>query len=165
MASVRSGTLWVSPPNSPVRLGVSPTAASTPTGVFNQRFEASFPCTGALGCGVCLPPQLFLPLHLHVNVGPPSLPSAALPGPPVAALPLVLCAQLSIFAPPTGLCECFFFNSLVVGLPYNSIFCQFWLFFVFKFVVVLLVEGGGPVYLSTPPSWPEVLVRNQFLIQ
>ena len=28
---------------SPVRLGVSPAAASTPTGVFNQRFEALFP--------------------------------------------------------------------------------------------------------------------------
>ena len=33
----------VSPMNSPVRLGVSPTATSTPTGVFNQRFEALFP--------------------------------------------------------------------------------------------------------------------------
>ena len=37
-----------------------------------------------------------------------------------------------------SLVECFFFNSLVVGLPYSLIFCQFWLFFVFKFVVVLL---------------------------
>ena len=27
----------------PVRLGVSPAAAPTPTGVFNQRFEALFP--------------------------------------------------------------------------------------------------------------------------
>ena len=34
---VSSRNLWVSPPNSPVRLGVSPTAASTPTGVFSQR--------------------------------------------------------------------------------------------------------------------------------
>ena len=37
------GTLWISPANSPVRLGVSPAAASTPTGVFNQRFEVLFP--------------------------------------------------------------------------------------------------------------------------
>ena len=36
------GPLWVSPTNSPVRLGVSPAAASTRTGVFNQRFEALF---------------------------------------------------------------------------------------------------------------------------
>ena len=43
---------------------------------------------------------------------------------------------------------CFFFNSLVVRLPYSSIFCQFWLFFVFKFVVILLlVVWVGTVYL------------------
>ena len=43
-------------------------------------------------------------------------------------LPLVLSAPLPISAPPTGLEECFFFNSFIVGLPYSSIFCQFWLF-------------------------------------
>ena len=42
-----------SPMNSPVRLGASPAAASTPTGVFNQRFEALFPRAGAVGCAVC----------------------------------------------------------------------------------------------------------------
>ena len=47
--------------------------------------------------------------------------------------------QLPVCAPPTGLDECFFFNSLVGGLPYNLIFWQFWLFFVFKFVVVLVL--------------------------
>ena len=47
--------------------------------------------------------------------------------------------QLLISSPPTGLNECFFFNSLVVRLPYSSISWQFWLFFVFKFVVVLLL--------------------------
>ena len=35
---------------------------------------------------------------------------------------------LRISAPPTSLDECFFFIFLVVGLPYSSIFCQFWLF-------------------------------------
>ena len=50
---VRSRPLWVSPMNSPVRLGVSPAAASAPTGVFSQWFEALFPCSGALGCAVC----------------------------------------------------------------------------------------------------------------
>ena len=38
-----SRPLWVSPTTSPVRLGGSPAAAPTPTGVFNQRFEALFP--------------------------------------------------------------------------------------------------------------------------
>ena len=51
--------LWVSPTTSPVRLGVSPAATPTPTGVFNQRFEALFPRAGALGCVVC-----FVPRHL-----------------------------------------------------------------------------------------------------
>ena len=62
----RPRPLWVSPMTSPVRLGVSPAAAPTPTGVFNQRFEALFPCAGALGCTVC-----FAPVYLCVNVGPP----------------------------------------------------------------------------------------------
>ena len=71
-----------------------------------------------------------------------------------ATSPLCLAA---ISAPPTGLDECFFFNSLVVGLPYSSVFCQFWLFFVFKCVFVLhLVVQGGTVCLPMPPSWPEV---------
>ena len=47
-----SRLLWVSPMNSPVRLGVSPAATSTPMGVFNQTFEALFPSTGALCCAV-----------------------------------------------------------------------------------------------------------------
>ena len=54
----RSRPLWVSPATSPVRLGVSPAAAPTPTGVFNQRFEALFPRTGALGYSVCFAPAV-----------------------------------------------------------------------------------------------------------
>ena len=42
-ACAHSRPLWVSPTTSPVRLGVSPAAAPTPIGVFNQRFEALFP--------------------------------------------------------------------------------------------------------------------------
>ena len=74
----------------------------------------------------------------------------------------VLSAQLPVPTPPTSLDECFF-NSLVVGLPYSLIFWQFWLFFVFKFVVVfLLVVQGGRVYLPTPPPWLEVLSKIFF---
>ena len=74
-----------------------------------------------------------------------------------AALPQVLSARLPVSAPPTGLDECFFFISFVVGLPYSSTFCQFWLFFVFKFVVVLLlVVRGGTVCLPTLLPWLEV---------
>ena len=55
-ACARQRPLWVSPTTSPVRLGVSPAAAPTPTGVFNQRFEALFPCAGALGCSAHFAP-------------------------------------------------------------------------------------------------------------
>ena len=56
-ACAHSRPLWVSPTTSPVRLGVSPAAAPTPTGIFNQRFEALFPGAGALGCAVCFVPR------------------------------------------------------------------------------------------------------------
>ena len=51
-ACAHSRPLWVSPTTSPVRLGVSPAAAPTSRGAFNQRFEALFPRPGALGCAV-----------------------------------------------------------------------------------------------------------------
>ena len=76
-----SRPLWVSPTNSPVRLGVSPAAAATPMGVFNQKFEALFPCAGALGCLVCFAHLRFLPVYLCVNVGPQGLLAVSLPAP------------------------------------------------------------------------------------
>ena len=103
--------LWVSPMTSPVSLGVSPAATPTPTGVFNQRFEALFPCAGALGCAVCSAPPLFLSVYLCTNVGPQSLTAAA--------LLQVLSTQPPVSAPPADLGECFFFISLVVRLPYS----------------------------------------------
>ena len=85
----------------------------------------------------------------------PAPQSTASLGPTATVLLWVLSTRLPVSAPPpvppTGLDECFFFISLVVGLPYSSIFCQFWLFFVFK-----LLLRGGTVCLPTPPSWPEV---------
>ena len=75
---VHSRTLWVSPTNSLVRLEISPTATSPPTGVFNQWFEALFLRAGTLACEVCLAPQLFLLVYLHANVGPPAPPAAPL---------------------------------------------------------------------------------------
>ena len=56
-ACARPRPLWVSPMTSPVCLEVSPAAAPTPTGIFNQRFEALFPHAGALGCEVCFTPR------------------------------------------------------------------------------------------------------------
>ena len=66
--------------------------------------------------------------------------------------PLPCCVSsstwLAISGPSTGLDECVFVNFLAVRFAYSLIFWQFWLFFVFKFVVVLLVvQGGTEFYL------------------
>ena len=149
--------LWVSPTNSPVRLGIYPTATSIPTGVFSQRLWG------------------FISLHWnpelwglsHSPVGPPSLSACECGTTQFASHYLIWSSshhlagsplhRLPISGPPTDLNECFFFNSLVVVLPYSSILCQT-VFFVFKFAVVLpSVVWGGTVCLPTPPSWLEVL--------
>ena len=63
------------------------------------------------------------------------------------ALPRVLSARLPVSALPMVLDEGFFI-SLVVGLPYNSIFCPFWLFYVFKLLSFFwLCEEAQCVYL------------------
>ena len=54
---------------------------------------------------------------------------------------------MPISVPPTSLDEYLFFISLVVGLPYSLIFCQFWLFFVFKLLSFWLCEEAKCVYL------------------
>ena len=96
-ACARSRPLWVSPTNSPVRLGVCRAAASTPTGVFNQRFEALFPCTGAPGWAVCFAPLWFLPVYLCGNVGPQGLPAPTLWG-------VLVAAWLALFHNPPPSC-------------------------------------------------------------
>ena len=99
---IHSRTLWVSPMNFPVRLGVFPAATSTPTGVFNQRFEALFPCAGTSGCAVCHPvhqllprqPAATLPTPLHnppphwVHQLPPCHESSPPDCPPLPLLPV-----------------------------------------------------------------------------
>ena len=89
-ACAHSRPLWISPTTSPVRLGVSPAANSTPTGVFNQRIKALFPCAGALGGVVCFAPPLFLLVCLCVNVGPQGMPATTLWGLLAAAWPAPL---------------------------------------------------------------------------
>ena len=67
-ACAHSRPLWVSPTTSPVRLGVSPAAAPTPRGAFNQRFEALFPRAGDLGCAaVCFAARV-RQVYLWANV-------------------------------------------------------------------------------------------------
>ena len=146
------GPLWVSPTNSPVRLGVSPPDASTPTGVFSQWFEALFPHAGTLGLSPDPPACASLPAAtlstLLYNPPPPWV--CQLPPCSESSLP-----RLPVSIPPSGLDECFFFISLVVGLPYSLIFCQFWLFFVFKLLLSFfwLCEEAQCVYLCLHLGW------------
>ena len=101
-------------------------------------------CSGNAGmrCMVCLTTQLFFGF-IHMEMWD--------------HLVHRHCHAEALSAPPASVEERFLFNSLVVRLPYSLIFWQFWVFFVFKFVVVLLlVVQEGKVYLRPPPCWLEV---------
>ena len=102
-ACAHSRPLWVSPTTSPVRLGVSPAAAPTPTGVFNQRFEVLLPRTGALGCMVCFDPlrsYRFICVRMWGHgVLPTALP-APLPTTLSPALSVYLCTNVGLQALP-----------------------------------------------------------------
>ena len=97
---------------------------------------------GALGCASC-------------SFAHPAPQSTTSLGPPVAALPHILSARLPISAPSTSLDECFFFVSLVVGLPYSLIFCRFWLVLVFKLLLSFfcLCKEAQCVYLCLHLGW------------
>ena len=79
---------------------------SQPSQVFIARaFEVLFPCTGALGCVVCLAPQLFLPVYLHTNVGSPGPAATALPwvlSIPAAHLHPLLLVWINVSSLPLG---------------------------------------------------------------
>ena len=112
-------------------------------------------------------PLLFLLIYLCANVGPQGLPTTTLWGLLAAAWPAPFhnppphwvpqpqpyCEssqpRLPVSTPPTSLDECFFFISLVVGIPYSLIFCQFWLFFDLKLLLSFfwLCEEAQYVYL------------------
>ena len=110
---------------SPVRLGVSPAAAPSPTGVFTQRFEALFRCSGALDCAVCFTPRRSSGLSVREcraagsasgQTACPVSPTLCQSWSPVLVLPRQRESsppQLPFSAPPTGLDECLFFISLV----------------------------------------------------
>ena len=108
--------------------------------------SSQFICMQMWDCPVCKPLPHWvcqlLPCH-------PVPQSAASLGHPATGLPQVLSAWLPVSAPLICLDECFFFNFLVVGLPYSSIFCHFWLFFVFQLLLsfLWLCEEAQCVYL------------------
>ena len=120
---VRSRIPWIFPVNSPVRLGVSPPLAQPPQflppEVLWRLFPALEPWVG---------PSVWLPSCSSQFIGTYMWDRLVQQPPPChASSP----PQMSLSAPPLSLDEYFFFNSLVVGLPYSSIFWQLWLVFLF----------------------------------
>ena len=93
-----------------------------------------FMCTQMWDCPL-------LQLLPHPVLQPPSFQESS---PPWLPLPV----------PPTGLNEYFFFNSLVVGLPYSSIFWKFWLFFFLNLLLSFwLCEEAKCIYLHLCLGW------------
>ena len=129
--------------NSPVRLGVSPAATSTPTDVSNQWFEALFPSTLEPWVARSVTWSTSCCLTSQLQLCPPRSTIRHLAGSASCRL------AVSALRPSYWSDECFFFISLVVGLPYSSIFCRFWLFFVFKLLLSFfwLSEEAQYVYL------------------
>ena len=118
---VRSRTLWVSPRNSPVRLGVPPTT-STPTGFFSQRFwgfifwhwnhvlhDLSHSPVVPHSLSICKCGTAHSTNH---HLAHPSLPATA--------LLQVFSAWLPISVPATSLDECFFqFLGCQISIQFN----------------------------------------------
>ena len=104
-----SRPLWVSPTTSPVRLGVSPAATPTPTGVFTQSFEALFRCAASLGYVVCFTPPAPFVRFIYARMWGCGVLPAALPAPFSATLSPALSVYLCTNVGPQGL--------LVVRLP------------------------------------------------
>ena len=125
---------WASLIDSPVRLGISPTFATT-TDFIARALESLVSRTESLGVTVCLAPLLPLSLSTH-ECGTTWLASPSLSH-SVCCFTVHPLLWLPMSTPPTSLNECFF-NSSVVRVPCSMTFWLFW-FFVFKLVVILLL--------------------------
>ena len=160
-----------------MRLGVSPAPVPTPTGIFNQRFEASFPRAGALGCAVCFTPRclsgLFVrecgvrgathrsacPILHHSESGPLGL-SVRECGATGSASGRIACPVRPTLRQSRS-CHgnasplhpgCPSPPLLLVWMNVYFFFPWCWTSLPFNFLSVLVVRGGA-VCLPTPPSW------------
>ena len=140
--------LWVSPTTSPVRLEVSP-AAPTPTGIFNQRFEALFPLrAGALSCWVCFDPR---PLSGLFACECGTAGSAS--GQTACPISPILCQSQSLHGHWSPLHPgCLSPPLLPVWMNVYFLFSWCRTSLSVDFLSVLVVRGGA-VWLLMPPSW------------
>ena len=159
-ACAHSRPLWVSPTTSPVTLGVSPAAAPTPTGAFNQRFEALFPHAGALGYVVCFAPHHLSGLSVREcgAVGSAS-------GQTACPIRPTLCQSRSRHSHGSLLRpSCLSPPLLPVWMNVYFLFPWCRTSLPFDFLSVLVVRGGA-VCLPMPPSWfSTVILKIIFII-
>ena len=152
-ACARPRPLWVSPRTSPVRLGVSPAAAPTPTGVFTQRFEALFPCAGALGYVVRFAPLCSSQLSVReCGAAGSASGQTACPVCPTLRQSWSRNGNVSPLCP-----GCPSPPLLPVWMNVYFLFPWCRTSLLFDFPSVLVVRGGA-VCPPTPPSWFSKLV-------
>ena len=171
--------------NSSVRLGVSPAAASTPRGVFSQRFEALFPRAGALGCVVCFAPRC-LSRFIYAQMWVPWVLPATLPAQFSGTLSLALwfnlCANvgpqsLLVVRPPAPLVP---HSTVLVWVPSEQREsspprlpvsdpptgldeCLFFISFVWDFLAVRFSVSSGCVRRCSVSTYASILVISLFL--
>ena len=153
-----SRPLWVSPTTSPVRLGVSPAAAPTPTGILNQRFEALFPQAGALGYAVCFAPHHLSGLSVReCGAAGSASGETACPIRPTLRQSQSRHSHASPLRP-----GCPSPPLLPVWMNVYFLFPWCWTYLLFDFLSVLVVQGGA-LCLPTPPSWFSLLCISRLV--
>ena len=112
-----------------MRPGVSPAATQPPRAFSIRGLRLYFPSWNpglcSLFCSPVIPPGLSM--SESGALGSASCRTACPSSPTILHISGSCLPQLPVSA-PTSLDECFYFISMVVGLPHSSIFCQFWLF-------------------------------------
>ena len=143
--------LWVSPTNSPMRLGVYPAATSTPMGVFNQRFEALFHCCSPGFRGLSQSPVVLSGLSSCEcgTTGPASC--------HLAASPLQLAARLRPSYWSGWMFLLYLLGCLLVSVQFD--FLTVLVVFVFKLLLSFfwLCEEAQCVYLYLHLGWKSPL--------
>ena len=153
-ACAHSRSLWVSPTTSPVRLGVSPAAAPTPTGRFQSEVWGFISRSWSPGLHslLCSLPAVS-PVYLCANVGPQGLLVVRLPAPFVPHSASLSCQSRSRHDNASPLCPgCPSPPLLPVWMNVSFLSPWCWTSLLFDFLSILVVQGGA-VCLPTPPSW------------
>ena len=125
-------------------------------GVFNQRFEALFPRTGALGCAVCFAPRRLSGLSVHeCGVAGSASGQTACPVRPTLHQSQSRHSNASPLHSGAHLCpSC---RLVWMYVSFLSTWCRTSL--PFDFLSVLVVRGGT-MCLPPPPSWFSGFILN-----